>query len=114
MSNRRLWLWLLMGIVVIAAALWGYQVAMLKSREGALRNNLATMRSVIKQYTADKRRPPQSLQDLVDTGYFRQLPIDPMTNTNSSWKPVIGSEGITDLHSGATSFASNGTVYNAW
>jgi hypothetical protein len=44
---------------------------------------------VIKQYIKDKKQAPHSLQDLVEAGYFRQVPIDPMTNSNSSWKPVI-------------------------
>ena len=39
-----------------------------------------------KCHTADKKKAPQALQDLVDAGYFRQLPIDPITNSNSTWE----------------------------
>jgi general secretion pathway protein G len=54
-----------------------------------LKLNLVAMRQVIKQYIKDKQQAPHSLQDLVDAGYFRQLPVDPITNSNSGWKPVI-------------------------
>jgi general secretion pathway protein G len=100
-----------------------YDAMMLNSREEMLKQNLASMRGAIKQYINDKQRAPRSLQDLVESGYFRQLPIDPITNSNSSWKPVVENvaispgqteRGITDLHSGSTSASSNGTVYSAW
>ena len=114
MFKPRSWLWILVGMGVILAAIWSYQAVILKSREANLQTNLATMRSVIKQYTADKRRAPQSLQDLVDAGYFRSLPLDPITNSRTSWKPVIEDSGITDLHSGSSSISSDGTTYSAW
>ena len=81
------------------------------------------MRTVIKWYVQDKHRAPQSLQDLADAGYFRVLPIDPMTNSNLSWKPEIGDvlisaekteRGIADVHSGSSAQSSNGTAYSAW
>ena len=64
-----------------------------------MQQNLAALRSVIKQYTKDRQQPPQSLQDLVTAGYFRELPLDPLTNTNSSWQPVTGDGGIVDVRS---------------
>ena len=127
MSKRRMWLWLVLGttIIVILAAISisRYQAMIVRSREAVLNNNLTEMRSAIKRYIKDKQRAPQSLQDLVEAGYFRQLPIDPITNSNSSWKPVIEDvlispgetdRGITDLHSGSGSISSNGTIYNVW
>jgi general secretion pathway protein G len=63
------------------------------------------------------------LQDLVDAGYFRQLPIDPITNSNSSWEPATDTavaapdqtqSGIVDVHSGSTAISSEGTPYNTW
>jgi general secretion pathway protein G len=110
-------------ILVLALSISKYQAMVQESREKVLKTNLATMRDVIKQYSKDKQRAPKSLQDLVAAGYFRELPVDPFTNSNSSWKPVIEDvvispgqtdRGITDLHSGSSSTSSNGTVYNAW
>jgi general secretion pathway protein G len=81
------------------------------------------MRRVIDQYTADKKKAPQSLQDLVDGGYFRQLPTDPVTNSNSTWEAVTDTavsspdqteSGIIDVHSGSAAISSEGTPYNTW
>ena len=127
MAKQRVGLWLTIGITIIvilgAISTSRYQSMVLHSREEVLKTNLAAMRSVIKQYIQEKQRAPQSLQDLVDAGYFRQLPIDPITNSNSSWKPVIENvdispgetdRGITDLRSGSTTISSNGTIYSVW
>src|SRR5574342_233232 len=63
-----------------------YKAVVLNAKETVLKDNLREMRRVIDQFTADKKKAPQTLQDLVDAGYFRQLPIDPITNSNSSWE----------------------------
>src|SRR5436190_24368348 len=94
MSNKRFSQRIMIGIVVAifttAIAIPSYyQATMRHSKESVLQGNLAAMRTVIKWYVQDKHRPPQSLQDLVTAGYFRELPSDPMTNSNSSWKPDI-------------------------
>src|SRR5688572_27060636 len=97
--NRRLRLWLALGIVamLLAIAFPTYRYLMVKARESVLRQNLSAMREVIKTYTRDKNQAPQSLQDLVDAGYFRDtLPFDPM---NAGWKPVVGVGGIKDVRS---------------
>jgi general secretion pathway protein G len=88
-----------------------------------LKDNLFEIRRVIDQYFKDKQQAPHSLQDVVDAGYFRQLPIDPITNSNSTWKPVTETivlspgrtdRGVTDLHSGSRGISSNGTPYSTW
>jgi len=100
-----------------------YKAVVLNARETVLKDNLRELRRVIDQYTADKKKAPQSLQDLVDAGYFRQLPIDPITNSNSSWEtaadtaitsPDQTESGIVDVHSGSTGISSEGTPYNTW
>ena len=100
-----------------------YRAVVLNARETVLRDNLRDMRRIIDQYTADKKKAPQSLQDLVDAGYFRQLPKDPITNSNSSWvtasdttvsSPDQTDSGITDVHSGSGAISSEGTPYNTW
>ena len=119
--------WLVVGITIIgllaAISIPKYKTVVLKSKETVLKDNLFTMRRAIDQYTKDKQRPPTSLQDLVDAGYFRQLPVDPMTNSNSSWKPIIqivavspgqSTPAVTDLRSGAAGRSSDGTAYGNW
>src|ERR1043166_1677017 len=73
-----------------------YKAVVLNAKETVLRDNLREMRRIIDQYTADKKKAPSSLQDLVDAGYFRDLPVDPMTNSNSTWQPV-NDTSITEL-----------------
>ena len=124
---KRIRLWLMIGITIItilvAILIPKYQSVVRETKERVLKDNLFEIRRVIDLYTKDKQQPPHSLQDLVEAGYFRQLPIDPMTNSNSSWKPVIEAivvspsqnfRGITDLHSGSSSISSNGTAYSTW
>jgi len=100
-----------------------YKTMIVRNRENVLQLNLTTMRSTIKQYAKDKQRPPRSLQDLVEAGYFRELPIDPITDSNSSWQPIVENvavspgqtlTAVTNLRSGATGISSTGTPYSSW
>jgi general secretion pathway protein G len=101
-----------------------YRAVVANAKETVLKDNLREMRRVIDQYTADKKKAPASLQDLVDAGYFRELPVDPMTNSNSTWQAVtdsmsVGSpdqteSGIVNIHSGSPGISSTGTPYNTW
>ena len=112
-------------IIAILAAITipMYKAVVLNAKETVLKDNLREMRRVIDQYTADKKKAPLSLQDLVDAGYFRQLPVDPITNSNSNWEAVTDTavaspdqteSGIADVHSGSTAISSEGTPYNTW
>ena len=100
-----------------------YKAVVLNAKETVLKDNLREIRKVIDQYTADKKKAPQSLQDLVDAAYFRQLPIDPITNSNATWETVADTavaspdqteSGIVDVHSGSSAISSEGTPYNTW
>lgn len=100
-----------------------YKAVVLNAKETVLKDNLRDMRRIIDQYTADKKKAPQSLQDLVDAGYYRQVPTDPITDSNSTWETVADTavsspdqteSGIVDVHSGSTSISSEGTPYNTW
>ena len=62
----------------------------LRARESVLKNELYGMRNAIDQYTQDKAKAPQSLDDVVSAGYLRMLPKDPFTNSNTTWQAVPG------------------------
>src|SRR5689334_4873195 len=71
-------------LMAIAAPI--YTQSILRARESVLRQDLYSMRSVINQYTEDKQKAPQSLQDLVSAGYMKQIPKDPFTNSTDTWQ----------------------------
>jgi len=110
-------------VILMSVAIPRYQTSILHARETVLRDDLYTLRSVIDQYTLDKQKAPQSLQDLVDAGYLKTLPMDPFTNSRESWVPVTDDSimspdqsqpGIIDVHSGSDQKSSEGTAYSSW
>jgi general secretion pathway protein G len=109
--------------VLLAIALPVYQKSIIRAKESVLRNNLFTLRTMIDEYTIDKQKAPESLQDLVSEGYLRQIPQDPITNSSDSWRvimedtPVGGSTsspGVFDVRSGSDKTALDGTSYSDW
>src|SRR5436309_15285095 len=109
--------------ILASIAIPMYRAVILNAKETVLKDNLREMRRIIDQYTADKKKAPVALQDLVDAGYFRQLPVDPMTNSNSTWEAVMDTSiaspdqtqsGIVNVHSGSSAISSEGTPYNTW
>jgi len=110
-------------LILISTAIPMYQSSIVRARESVLRQNLFTLRSVIDQYSMDKEKAPQSLQDLVDAGYLKMIPVDPMTNSRDTWQTVQedtlvsvdqDQPGITDVHSGSGAIGTDGTAYNQW
>src|SRR5215212_9334175 len=75
--------------ILASIAIPMYRAVVLRSKETVLKNNLHELRTVIDQYTADKKKAPLSLDDLVEAGYFRDLPKDPITDSRESWEPVM-------------------------
>ena len=75
-------------VTILAIAVPQYATAIVRSKEAVLMSNLFTMRSVIDQYTYDKEEPPQSLDDLVNEGYLREIPIDPFTESRDNWDVI--------------------------
>jgi len=109
-------------MIIMAVAVPMYNQSIVQARESVLRSNLSTLRSVISQYTLDKQKAPQSLDDLVTGGYLRQIPVDPMTR-QTNWEVVQEDvmlavdqqdPGITDVHSASSGTASDGTAYSTW
>jgi general secretion pathway protein G len=93
-----------------------------RSREAVLRNDLFQLRSLISQYTLDKQKAPQSLDDLVSAGYIKIVPKDPMTN-EPNWEVVQEDvllavdqqdPGISDVKSASSATSSDGTAYSSW
>jgi len=109
-------------MILLAVAVPMYNQSIVQARESVLRSNLSTLRNVISQYTLDKQKAPQSLDDLVTAGYLRQIPVDPMTR-EANWEVVQEDvllavdqqdPGINDVHSASNGTASDGTAYSSW
>ena len=79
-------------LILISMAVPIYNQSIVRAREAVLRNNLFTMRSLINQYTMDKEKAPQSLEDLVSAGYLKQIPVDPFTGSRDTW--VVDQEDV--------------------
>lgn len=108
--------------ILVAIAVPLYQKALIRSKESILKNNLFTLRTVIDEYTFDKKKAPQTLQDLVGDGYLRAVPIDPITG-NDQWRIVMEDAltsvdqtqpGIWDVHSMSDQKSLEGSVYSDW
>jgi general secretion pathway protein G len=80
-----------------------------------LRTDLRIMRDAIDNYTLDKQEPPHSLQDLVDAGYVREIPVDPITY-EADWVPVIGEIELSPNQKvvGLYEIHSNSKPYSTW
>lgn len=110
-------------MILISIAVPIYNQSILRAKEAVLRQDLFAMRSAIDQYTMDKAKAPQSLQDLMQEGYLREIPRDPFTDSRDTWQVAQedvllsidqNQPGITDVHSGSNRIGTDGTAYNTW
>lgn len=109
--------------ILLTIAVPMYRKALVRANESVLRSNLFTIRTMIDEYTYDKQKAPQTLQDLVEAGYLRQVPIDPITKSNTTWRTIMEDAlssasqtepGIFDVKSGAQQNSLDGTPYSDW
>ncbi len=89
-----------------------------KAKEAVLKENLAQMRSGIDQFYADRGAYPSRLDDLVDEKYLRSVPLDPITESKTTWIILPprdpGQSGVYDVKSGAPGEARDGSRYAEW
>ena len=114
---------IVMSIIIILATvgLPQYQRMMQHARETVLRDDLHQLRKALDQYGADKGKLPQSLSELADGGYMREVPVDPMTD-EADWSVETGEDpnnreggsGVTDVHSSSPDVSSDGKSYSEW
>ena len=110
-------------VILITMAIPIYNRSIIRAKESVLKNNIFTLRTVIDQYSYDKGKAPQTLQELVSEGYLTKLPVDPMTGNNQGWRTVMedasqsvsqSEPGIFDVHSGSDKMGLDGTAYAEW
>jgi len=110
--------------ILVAIAVPIYQKAIVHAKESLLRNNLFTLRNMIDEDTIDKQKAPQTLDDLVSEGYLRSVPVDPMTDSSTTWKVIMEEAtasvnqtepGIFDVRSGSDATSPlDGSPYSDW
>jgi general secretion pathway protein G len=109
-------------LILVSISIPAYNQSILRAKESVLKQDLFQLRSLISQYTLDKQKAPQALDDLVSAGYLKQLPKDPMTG-EANWtveqedtvmSPDQTDPGIDDVHSSSNQISSDGTAYSTW
>jgi general secretion pathway protein G len=109
--------------ILASIAIPSYIRSVQKAKEAVLREDLHTLRTSIDSYTVDKEKAPQSLDDLVQAGYLKTIPNDPMTSRSDTWITSQSDTmtdlnetqgGMDDVHSGSEGASSEGTTYNTW
>ena len=109
-------------VILISISIPIYNNTILRANESVLANNLFTLRTVIDNYTGDKGKAPQTLQDLVGAGYLREIPYDPIARTNN-WRIIMedasqsvnqSDPGIFDVKSTSSKTGLNQVPYAEW
>ena len=109
--------------LIVTISIPMYQDSVERARETALRESLATMRRAIDEYHVDRRRYPESLDELVRQGYLRKMPVDPITGTAETWVmeyvpyDLVGRgevTGVWDVASGAQGIGRDGSTHAEW
>ena len=109
-------------VILVGIAIGSYKQSVLRAREAVLKQDLQTMRQAIDNYTMDKQQAPQSLEDLVNGHYLREVPVDPVCNA-VDWNPHFGDTvlspeqttvGMDDVFSGCDQVGSDGKSYTTW
>ena len=109
-------------LILLSIALPMFSQAIVRAREAKFHSNVATLNKVIETYSLDKKKAPQSLDDLIQAGYLKYIPDDITGRTDTwvtepedpqhAWNP--DEPGIGSVHSGSNETASDGTVYSTW
>ena len=109
--------------ILVAIALPAYRQTLQRTKESVLKENLFRLREAIDQYHADQGRYPPTLEDLVEKGYLRAIPLDPITNRRDTWQLIYEEPdpddpnfepGIFDVRSGAPGMDLNGVPYSEY
>jgi len=107
--------------ILVSIAVPLYQKSLVRTKESMLHSHLQTLRIVIDEYTFDKKKAPQTLDDLVAEGYLRAVPIDPITGSEQTWRKIVEDSltavdqtqpGIFDVRSGSDGTSLEGKPYS--
>jgi general secretion pathway protein G len=109
--------------VLAVVAVPSFVGALKTAREAVLKEDLHVLRSAIDSYTMDKQKAPQSLDDLIQDGYLKTIPVDPITRSKDTWVTDTSDAmhsldqtdpGIDDVHSGSQEMSTSEQAYSTW
>ncbi len=109
--------------VLAAIAIPSFISSIKNAKEAVLKEDLHVLRNAIDSYTMDKAKAPQSLDDLVQNGYLKTIPQDPMTHSSETWVTTTDDTlesidqtepGVNDVHSGSQEVGTDGQPYSNW
>ena len=106
-----------LGIIALLATLAvpRYFQSIDTAKETILLENLQIVRETIDKFYGDTGRYPESLEELVEKKYLRALPVDPITESTSTWlieAPDSGAKGsVYTIKSGAPGVDRNGKSF---
>jgi general secretion pathway protein G len=109
-------------LILLSIALPMYNQSLLRAREARLHQDLKTLNDAVDHYSLDKGHAPQSIDDLVSSGYIKFIPDD-ITGSNTTWQPDPedtehpwdpNQTGIGGVHSGSNEISSRGDTYSSW
>jgi len=104
--------------LLVSIAVPRYFGGLEKSKETALRQTLAVTRDALDKYYGDNGKYPDTLEALVSKRYLRSLPLDPLTESSSTWNMVAPDDpakgGVIDIHSGANGVGRDGKPFREW
>jgi len=111
-------------LILLSLAMPIYSHSVTRAREENLRHNLETLNQMIFQYTLDKQRAPEGLEELKSAKYIDAIPDD-ITGRADTWElePADGAilsldqtdaSGIIGVHSGSNQVGSDGKAYSEW
>jgi general secretion pathway protein G len=109
--------------VLAAIAIPSFVSSLKNAKEAVLKEDLHVLRNAIDSYTMDKEKAPQSLDDLLQAGYLKVIPKDPMTHSSETWVTTTDDTlqsidqtepGVDDVHSGSQELGTDGQMYSTW
>ena len=104
--------------LLLTIAVPRYYASLDRSKEAVLKENLYQMRDAIGKYYADKGKYPESLEALATDKYLRKVPLDPITDSITTWLVVTPDDpqktGVFDVRSGAQGKGLDGSEFSTW
>jgi len=110
------------GLIWLSASCSAYRAQVIATKEAVLTHHLSTIRETLERYKTDKKKWPARLSTLVEAGYFKELPTDPMTQS-TTWRETMSApdpaqpneeRGVEDVNSMSEEIGSDGRSYKEW